>query len=130
MKPTACGVPPFTPTNAFAPLRPNVNTEGFVNVCGVVPFVTVMLATVVLVSAKLTFVKSTKPSMSTFTVPETCVKGAQALTSIVVNGALLNKVRLPFSIFPVSNVAANFFQFFVGTLPCCASSRRSNRGIP
>ncbi|MFZ1123641.1 MAG: hypothetical protein WAN59_00690 [Candidatus Baltobacteraceae bacterium] len=42
---------------------------------------------------------------------------SQALTSIVVNGALLNKVRLPFSIFPVSNVAANFFQFFVGTLP-------------
>ncbi len=42
---------------------------------------------------------------------------SQSLTSIVVNGALLNKVRLPFSIFPVSNVAANFFQFFVGTFP-------------
>ncbi len=42
---------------------------------------------------------------------------SQALTSIVVNGALLNKVRLPFSIFPASNVAANFFQFFVGTFP-------------
>ncbi|MFY9781187.1 MAG: ABC transporter permease [Candidatus Baltobacteraceae bacterium] len=42
---------------------------------------------------------------------------SQALTSIVVNGALMNKVRLPYSIFPVSNVAANFFQFFVGTLP-------------
>jgi lipopolysaccharide transport system permease protein len=42
---------------------------------------------------------------------------SQALSSIVANGGLLNKVRLPFSIFPVSNVAANFFQFFVGTFP-------------
>jgi lipopolysaccharide transport system permease protein len=42
---------------------------------------------------------------------------SQALTSIVVNGGLLNKVRLPFSVFPVSNIAANFFQFFVGTFP-------------
>lgn len=42
---------------------------------------------------------------------------SQALVSVVVNGALLNKVRLPFSIFPISNVAANFFQFFVGTFP-------------
>jgi ABC-type polysaccharide/polyol phosphate export permease len=41
----------------------------------------------------------------------------QALTSIVANGDLLNKVRLPFSVFPISNVAANFFQFFVGTFP-------------
>jgi lipopolysaccharide transport system permease protein len=42
---------------------------------------------------------------------------SQALTSIVANGDLLNKVRLPFSVFPISNVAANFFQFFVGTFP-------------
>jgi lipopolysaccharide transport system permease protein len=42
---------------------------------------------------------------------------SQALMSIVVNGGLLNKVRLPVSVFPVSNVAANFFQFFVGTFP-------------
>ncbi len=42
---------------------------------------------------------------------------SQALTSIVVNGALLNKVRMPYSIFPISTVAANAFQFFVGTFP-------------
>ncbi len=42
---------------------------------------------------------------------------SQALQSVVANGGLLNKVRLPFSIFPLSNVAANFFQFFVGTFP-------------
>ncbi len=42
---------------------------------------------------------------------------SQALSSVVANGGLLNKVRLPFSIFPLSNVAANFFQFFVGTFP-------------
>jgi ABC-type polysaccharide/polyol phosphate export permease len=42
---------------------------------------------------------------------------SQALTSIVSNGGLLNKVRLPFTIFPTSTVAANFFQFFVGTFP-------------
>jgi ABC-type polysaccharide/polyol phosphate export permease len=45
---------------------------------------------------------------------------SQALASIVANGALLNKVRLPYSIFPLSTVAANFFQFFVGTLPVLA----------
>ena len=42
---------------------------------------------------------------------------SQALTSVVVNGGLLNKVRLPVSIFPNSNVAANFFQYFVGSFP-------------
>ena len=42
---------------------------------------------------------------------------SQALTSIVTNGGLLNKVRLPVSIFPVANAAANFFQFFIGTFP-------------
>jgi len=45
---------------------------------------------------------------------------SQALTSIVANGALLNKVRLPYSIFPLSTVAANFFQFSVGTFPLLA----------
>ena len=41
----------------------------------------------------------------------------QALSSVVVNGSLLNKVRLPMSVFPVSVVAANLFQFMVGTFP-------------
>lgn len=45
---------------------------------------------------------------------------SQALTSVVVNGSLLNKVRLPMSVFPVSVVAANLFQFVVGTLPALA----------
>ena len=42
---------------------------------------------------------------------------SQALSSVVVNGSLLNKVRLPMSVFPVSVVAANLFQFTVGTFP-------------
>ncbi|QIR38948.1 ABC transporter permease [Tolypothrix sp. PCC 7910] len=42
---------------------------------------------------------------------------AQALASVVGNGALLNKIRLPVSVFPVSMVAANVFQFSVGALP-------------
>jgi ABC-type polysaccharide/polyol phosphate export permease len=42
---------------------------------------------------------------------------SQALISVVANGSLLNKVRLPVSIFPVSMVAANLFQFAVGSLP-------------
>jgi lipopolysaccharide transport system permease protein len=41
----------------------------------------------------------------------------QALTSIVLNGSLMNKIRLPVSIFPVSMIAANVFQFSVGALP-------------
>ncbi len=41
----------------------------------------------------------------------------QALTSVVANGSLLNKIHLPISIFPVSMIAANVFQFSVGTLP-------------
>jgi lipopolysaccharide transport system permease protein len=44
----------------------------------------------------------------------------QALTSIVANGSMMNKIRLPPSIFPVSMVAANIFQFTVGTLPLLA----------
>ncbi len=42
---------------------------------------------------------------------------SQALSSIVLNGALLNKIQLPVSIFPVSMVGANVFQFTVGALP-------------
>lgn len=41
----------------------------------------------------------------------------QALTSVVSNGALLNKIRLPVSVFPISMIAANVFQFAVGVLP-------------
>jgi ABC-type polysaccharide/polyol phosphate export permease len=45
---------------------------------------------------------------------------SQALTSVVSNGALLNKIRLPVSIFPVSMIAANVFQLTVGVLPLLA----------
>ncbi|MDJ0797355.1 MAG: ABC transporter permease [Calothrix sp. MO_167.B12] len=44
----------------------------------------------------------------------------QALTSVVGNGALLNKIRLPVSIFPTSMIAANIFQFSIGVLPLLA----------
>lgn len=44
----------------------------------------------------------------------------QALWSVVNNGSLLNKIRLPMSVFPVSMVAANVFQFVVGVLPLLA----------
>jgi len=42
---------------------------------------------------------------------------SQALTSIVGNGGLLNKVKLPMSIFPVSIITANLFQFAIAVLP-------------
>lgn len=42
---------------------------------------------------------------------------SQALASVVGNGALLNKIRLPVSIFPVSMIAANIFQLAIGALP-------------
>lgn len=42
---------------------------------------------------------------------------SQALSSVVGNGGLLNKIALPFSAFPVSTVAANGFQLAVGTAP-------------
>jgi ABC-type polysaccharide/polyol phosphate export permease len=45
---------------------------------------------------------------------------SQALTSVVHNGALLNKIKLPPSVFPVSVLTANAFQFLVGTLPMLA----------
>ena len=44
----------------------------------------------------------------------------QALASVVGNGSLLNKVRLPISIFPVSMIVANIFQFVMGPLPLLA----------
>ncbi|MEH2267218.1 MAG: ABC transporter permease [Nostoc sp.] len=45
---------------------------------------------------------------------------SQALSSVVGNGSLLNKIRLPVSIFPISMIAANVFQFAVGVLPLLA----------
>jgi ABC-type polysaccharide/polyol phosphate export permease len=45
---------------------------------------------------------------------------SQALTSVVGNGPLLNKIRLPVSVFPVAVNAANIFQFVVGPLPFLA----------
>jgi ABC-type polysaccharide/polyol phosphate export permease len=41
----------------------------------------------------------------------------QALQSVVSGGGLLNKVELPFSVFPLSYVAANAFQLAIGALP-------------
>ncbi|MFM9158550.1 MAG: ABC transporter permease, partial [Dolichospermum sp.] len=45
---------------------------------------------------------------------------SQALASVVSNGALLNKIQLPVSVFPVSMIAANVFQFSVGAFPLLA----------
>ena len=42
---------------------------------------------------------------------------SQALASIVSNDSLLNKVKLPVSIFPVSVIVANTFQLLIGMLP-------------
>ena len=44
----------------------------------------------------------------------------QSLPSIVANGSILNKIKLPISIFPVSIVVANVFQFTVSILPILA----------
>jgi len=41
----------------------------------------------------------------------------QALTSIVGSGSLLNKIRIPVSVFPISIVLANIFQLLVGAFP-------------
>ena len=41
----------------------------------------------------------------------------QALVSLVENGVLLNKIKLPMIIFPVSMVGANVFQFCLGMFP-------------
>lgn len=48
------------------------------------------------------------------------VTTTQALPSVVNSGALLNKIRLPFSILPLSLVLSNIFQFVVGPLPLLA----------
>jgi ABC-type polysaccharide/polyol phosphate export permease len=45
---------------------------------------------------------------------------SQALTSVVNNGSLLNKIRLPVSIFPLSMVTSNVFQFAFGVFPLLA----------
>lgn len=44
----------------------------------------------------------------------------QALSSVVGNGSILNKIRLPVSIFPLSMIAANIFQLSVGVFPLLA----------
>lgn len=44
----------------------------------------------------------------------------QALMSVVSNGGILNKIRLPMSVFPVSMVIANVFQFLIGAFPLLA----------
>lgn len=44
----------------------------------------------------------------------------QALSSIVMNGDLLNKIRLPIPVFPLSMIAANIFQFMVSSFPLLA----------
>jgi ABC-type polysaccharide/polyol phosphate export permease len=41
----------------------------------------------------------------------------QALHTVVANGALLNKIRLPVSVFPLSVIIANVFQLLVGMFP-------------
>jgi ABC-type polysaccharide/polyol phosphate export permease len=45
---------------------------------------------------------------------------AQALPSIVMNGLLLNKIKLPVSVFPVSIIVANTFQLSIGMFPLLA----------
>jgi ABC-type polysaccharide/polyol phosphate export permease len=42
---------------------------------------------------------------------------SQALFSIVGNGSLLNKIRLPMNIFPIGYVGSYLLQFAMGTLP-------------
>lgn len=45
---------------------------------------------------------------------------SQALASVVGGGALMNKIRLPMSVFPLSMIVANVFQFAVGSFPLLA----------
>jgi lipopolysaccharide transport system permease protein len=42
---------------------------------------------------------------------------SQALSSVVLNGSLLNKIRLPVSVFPLSTILANTFQLVIGMFP-------------
>ncbi|MEB3308810.1 MAG: ABC transporter permease [Snowella sp.] len=44
----------------------------------------------------------------------------QALASVVGSGGLMNKIRLPISVFPLSMILANVFQFVVGPFPLLA----------
>ncbi len=44
----------------------------------------------------------------------------QALSSIVMNGDLLNKIKLPIAVFPLSMIAANIFQFMISSFPLLA----------
>ncbi|HIK37652.1 MAG TPA: ABC transporter permease [Geminocystis sp. M7585_C2015_104] len=41
----------------------------------------------------------------------------QALTSVVSNGELLNKIRVPTDIFPLTMIGANIVQFLIGPFP-------------
>jgi lipopolysaccharide transport system permease protein len=40
-----------------------------------------------------------------------------ALTSVVENGTMVNKIRLPLAIFPLAAIGANVFQLLLGTFP-------------
>lgn len=42
---------------------------------------------------------------------------AQALVSVVENGGIVNKIRLPLFIFPLSTIGANVFQIMMGAFP-------------
>ena len=42
---------------------------------------------------------------------------SQALVSVVDNGAIVNKIRLPLFVFPLSFIGANIFQLLMGVFP-------------
>ncbi|HEY9770245.1 MAG TPA: ABC transporter permease [Coleofasciculaceae cyanobacterium] len=42
---------------------------------------------------------------------------AQALASVVENGSIVNKIRLPLFVFPLSTIGANIFQLLMGAFP-------------
>jgi lipopolysaccharide transport system permease protein len=42
---------------------------------------------------------------------------AQALVSVVENGAIVNKIKLPLFVFPLSFIGANVFQLLMGVFP-------------
>lgn len=42
---------------------------------------------------------------------------ALALTSVVENGSMVNKIRLPLFIFPLATIGASIFQFLMGAFP-------------
>ncbi len=46
-----------------------------------------------------------------------CTSTAQALPSVVENGGMVNKIRLPLFVFPLSTIGANVFQLFMGAFP-------------